>query len=175
MTGPQEQSIDQQYVFDVSRDHGALSVTAKYRDLKSGMLSESLGDYSARFRYGYNDSQNLYLEMYHCYYEYPYIEVGFTCFYYRIPAKLTDAAVKGDDTDSSLILSTNYDFTVNVVKKAAQETSCDVRGNTTIDGVRVYYTRDSKYFASAEDDLRCFADEQDALKAGYTKSYTSRG
>lgn len=168
ITSKEDGLLGTQNVFEVSRTKDKLSVSAFERDLRSGKLTQSSG-YSADFAKGYL-SEDEYLEVQYCWYKYKYIKEGFSCHFSRIPVKITDSKVKGDDSYEFLITGAYDDFTVEVLSKSDKETACNLRGGIH-EGEKIFYTKDSPFFKEVTSGFMCFESEKAATDAGYKKSF----
>ena len=79
--------------------------------------------------------------------------------------------VKGDWSFEHLLTSADDEYEVEVLNKSTVEVQCNVRAETTEDGSKVYYTKDSLFFDKVGNGFWCFESEDSATKAGYHKSY----
>lgn len=171
ITAQFDEYTDEQSVFEVTRKKDALSVAAFSKNLKSGKLSDSPTEWDARFSAAYYEPKDPYLELNHCWYKYEYIREGFTCEFHRVPVQISQSSVQGDWSFEHLITSASDEYKVEILNKSATEVQCNIRAETTEDGSKVYYTKDSTFFEEVRSGFKCFGTESDAEKAGYSKSY----
>lgn len=105
-----------------------------------------------------------------CHFRYEYIREDIMCDQMLLPAVIPQKTVRGYSAQFSD--STGQDYTVKIVSKAKEDISCNVKA-LRVGGEQIYYLPDSEVMK--KDDwsgvFKCFASEQDAIKAGYKKSY----
>lgn len=170
VTGPEDYTGGQP-VLTVSRKGESFSANEQTRNLKTGKLEKSPSDWKAEYTTDYYARDNVYLQLYHCWYKYENIRAGFSCEYHRIPVKIDQAAVKGDWDFDGLLEGVYDDYTVDIISKSSKDVVCNVKAETTDDGSKIYYTKDSTFFTQVSSGFQCFDSEDGAKKAGYKQSY----
>ncbi|PIR51412.1 hypothetical protein COU78_01570 [Candidatus Peregrinibacteria bacterium CG10_big_fil_rev_8_21_14_0_10_49_24] len=157
---------------DVERDEDSFEVKTSMIDPHTGKSGAGYffdGQYSAEFDQW---SDGAPLKVYRCDYRYEYIREGIVCDEYYIPTLIDKSTVHGITGITGLIDKDGKDWPVTIVSKATEEIPCNVKGQKR-SGELIYYMPDSE--AMRKDDWRgvfkCFETDQDAIKAGYKKSY----
>lgn len=169
--------IDDYTYLVAARKNEEMGVKAFDVNTISGEVLDSVSEYSAIFGYRTKDIVNnkpiVYLELTNSWYEYPAIRVGYNTRTYYIPVQISSNIINGylevhyqyDDSKS-------YDHSINVeilkAEKALFDINCNVKGITISDG-KYYYTKNSKNF-NLGGSFKCFNNEEDAKKDGYTKA-----
>ena len=180
--------------FGVDRIDESMDIKTFTQNSKSGELKESLiYSYSTAFiskaelamsgcfnlmeikGEKYNNMPDNYLEIKSMWYEYPALKVGLESHTYYFPISINaknnnvymqNYSEYNSDSNSCYIVNA----TIQILSKAPFDNDCSVRGETTISGEKYYYTKESDHL-TLMNYFKCFSNEEDAQKEGYTKAY----
>ncbi len=105
-----------------------------------------------------------------CSYLYPHLQMELRCDQILLPSIISKEEVHGYSAQFGD--STGKDYIVKIISKAKEDILCNVKGQS-VGGELIYFLPDSEVMKkdSWSGVFKCFASEQDAIKAGYKKSY----
>jgi hypothetical protein len=161
---------DSQY-FVVERDEANFAVQEYVIDAVTGNVKKPyLGDeYLGSFEQ-FSTIDEMAFMIHECHYLYKYIREGLVCDELLLPVLITQEAMHGYSAQFGD--KTGQDYKVTIMRKAQKDVECNVKGQQ-YDGILIYFMPDSEVMR--KDDwmggFKCFETEQDAIKAGYKKSY----
>jgi len=170
-----EDTLKDHPIFTIERKGEKFTVKAEQQNLRTGELEsyQSSYDYQAGFEKRKILDDITFFQVEECHYRYEYIHEDFRCSTFVIPYDLTSGNANGSEiymSDYSQSVLSSGTYTVTILNKSQKNVPCNNVKAETYGGYKIYYLPDSEFFQTVER-FACFQDEQDAVKAGYTKSF----
>lgn len=157
--------------FTVERDEDQFTVKRYEINASTGktQIPYRGNEYNASFN-EFSTIDGTALIIQECHFRYEYIREDIMCDQILLPAVIPQKTIHGYSAQFSD--STGQDYTVKISSKAKEDIPCNVKARS-VEGEQIYYLPDSEVMKKDawSGVFKCFASEQDAIKAGYKKSY----